>query len=421
MKKTLFIGILSVLLTSCFPTRNITTPFRLNTAHLDHLYEEVQVGDRRLGAVWIYCEAPDYRHVGDEDEGFTCVDDVARALVWYCRQYASKPGADGLKKIRGLTEFLLYMQAENGYFYNFLLPGGEINKTHRNSEAVASWWSWRAFWALSELNLLKAPELKELQQKSRPAMDVLFAKMKPICDEDTQLVYFEGIAVPQCLAELGADQAAVMMVGLANYYQFNPIEDARVLLVSLGSQLLRVQYGNEKTPPYYAFLSWQNYWHAWGNSQAYALLYAGRILDYDPFIEAALDEVRYFYPYCIEKGYLHEFRLVSEAQQMEIKDPKHFTQIAYDISPMILAAVEAYRITGDKFYAQTAERLATWFSGSNPAGQAMYDPATGRTFDGINRDSTVNRNSGAESTIEALLSLQAVERARGRGGEGARE
>jgi hypothetical protein len=416
MIKTLSALLLTVASASCTPAKKEAPQTRLNAAHLDHLYEEIQVGDRRLGAVWIYCEAPDYRLVGDEDEGFTCVDDVARALVWYCRQYASSPDAGGLEKIRGLTEFLLFMQAPNGYFYNFLLPGGEINKTHRNSEAVASWWSWRAFWALSELNLLQATELKELQQKSRPAMDVLFVKMKPICDEDTQLVYFDGIALPQCLAELGADQAAVMMVGLANYYRFNPIEDARVLLVTLGSQLLRVQYGNEETPPYYAFLSWQNYWHAWGNSQAYALLYAGRILDYPPFIEAALNEVRYFYPYCIEKGYLHEFRLVLE-EHLVIRDPKPFTQIAYDISPMILAAVEAYRITGDTVYAQTAERLATWFSGSNPAGQAMYDPATGRGYDGIARDSTVNRNSGAESTIEALLSLQAVERERGSEGE----
>src|SRR5215217_3769978 len=40
----------------------------------------------------------------------------------------------------------------------------------------------------------------------------------------------------------------------------------------------------------------------------------------------------------------------------------------------------------------------------------MYDPATGRVFDGINGPVSwrVNRNSGAESTIEGLMSLQAV-------------
>ena len=36
----------------------------------------------------------------------------------------------------------------------------------------------------------------------------------------------------------------------------------------------------------------------------------------------------------------------------------------------------------------------------------MYDPATGRCYDGINSPVDINRNSGAESTIEALLALQ---------------
>ncbi|MEZ4932400.1 MAG: hypothetical protein R2788_09815 [Saprospiraceae bacterium] len=84
--------------------------------------------------------------MADDDEGFTCVDDVARALVFYVRQYAHEPNEKGLEKIRSLTEFLLYMQADNGYFYNFLLLlGPQINKTHQNSLPIANWWSWWAF------------------------------------------------------------------------------------------------------------------------------------------------------------------------------------------------------------------------------------------------------------------------------------
>jgi len=36
----------------------------------------------------------------------------------------------------------------------------------------------------------------------------------------------------------------------------------------------------------------------------------------------------------------------------------------------------------------------------------MYDPKTGRCYDGIVSKNNVNKNSGAESTIEALPSLQ---------------
>jgi hypothetical protein len=39
----------------------------------------------------------------------------------------------------------------------------------------------------------------------------------------------------------------------------------------------------------------------------------------------------------------------------------------------------------------------------------MYDPATGRTFDGLEADGRVNRNSGAESTIHGLLSMLALD------------
>ena len=41
----------------------------------------------------------------------------------------------------------------------------------------------------------------------------------------------------------------------------------------------------------------------------------------------------------------------------------------------------------------------------------MYDPGTGRTFDGVAPDGTVNRNSGAESTIHGLLSMLALDAA----------
>ncbi|MBA3404303.1 MAG: sugar ABC transporter substrate-binding protein, partial [Gemmatimonadaceae bacterium] len=61
-------------------------------------------------------------------------------------------------------------------------------------------------------------------------------------------------------------------------------------------------------------------------------------------------------------------------------------------------------------YAVFAGLTAGWFIGANAAGVAMYDEKSGRTFDGIDGPSPIklNRNAGAESTIESLLALQAV-------------
>ena len=76
---------------------------------------------------------------------------------------------------------------------------------------------------------------------------------------------------------------------------------------------------------------------------------------------------------------------------------------------MIYASLEAFHITGDEAYAILASKLTLWYFGNNPAKQVMYDHLSGRTFDGINSASKTNYNSGAESTIEALLSIQAME------------
>ena len=50
-----------------------------------------------------------------------------------------------------------------------------------------------------------------------------------------------------------------------------------------------------------------------------------------------------------------------------------------------------------------------WFFGANPSGAPTYDPATGATFDGVEFDGRVNRNSGAESTIHGLLAMLALD------------
>ncbi|HQU61032.1 MAG TPA: hypothetical protein PLU64_17615, partial [Saprospiraceae bacterium] len=265
------------------------------------------------------------------------------------------------------------------------------------------------FWALSEVNLVAADGLADLHSRNRTVLDTLVVKMQALCPAEGEPIAFDGLPVPACLADLGADQVGVIMIGLANYYRVNPSEAIKRLLLSFGEQLLDTQQGDAQNWPYYAFPSWRNYWHAWGNSQAYALLYSGRTLRHEPFIQAGLNEVRYFYPYCLEEGFLNGFKVVKEADSLLMQEYQQFPQIAYAIRPMAFASLEAFSITGDTTYAVTAGRLASWLFGNNPAEQEMYDPLSGRTFDGINSPTDVNHNSGAESTIEALLCLQAVE------------
>ena len=381
----------------------------INTEHLEHLYEEIEIDNVKLGTIWIYSDAPDYQLITDDDEGYTCVDDVSRALVFYCRQYKINPVNENLEKIKFLSKFVMYMRAYNGYYYNFLFPDKQINSTHQNSKPTPNFWSWRAYWALSELCLINSTELSDIQEEAKNQLHSLTQKIDLLFQTPYELIEIEGLSIPKWMEDYGADQISVIVLGLTNYYKINPDENIKSLVQKLGESIISVQYGNKDKFPHGTFMSWKNIWHAWGNAQAYALLKAGGELNIESFVTHALNEVDNFYPYCHEQGYFHEFYIKIEDDSIQTYNLRKFPQIAYSISPMVLASVEAYHITKSEKYAVQAGNLGSWFFGNNAVNQVMYDTSTGRVFDGNDSENKFNHNSGAESTIEALLSLQAIE------------
>ena len=403
---TLLLGFLFI---NCSKDAVIKNSSIINTNHLEHLYEEVEIDDLKLGTIWIYSDAPNYKLVTDSDEGYTCVDDVSRALIFYCRQYKSNPINEYLEKIKSLSKFVLYMKAENGYYYNFLFPDKKINYVHKNSKPIPNFWSWRAYWSLSELCLLNSIELNEIQKEAKSHLSALTAKIEILFQDPSEQFEIDGFAISKWMEDYGGDQIGVIMLGLTNYYEINPSENLRNLIQRLGDAIISVQFGNENQFPHGAFMSWKNIWHAWGNTQSYALLKAGNTLNINYFLVNALEEVNSFYPYVMEQGFLHEFTIKKENDSFHTYDLRKFPQIAYSISPMILASIEAYNITKEEKYAIQAGNLGSWFYGKNAAKQIMYNTESGRVFDGIDSEDKVNINSGAESTIEALLSLQAIE------------
>ena len=78
-------------------------------------------------------------------------------------------------------------------------------------------------------------------------------------------------------------------------------------------------------------------------------------------------------------------------------------QPAFDQQPieawaMTEACARAFAYTGDHRWAETARRSGAWFLGDNDVRVAVFDPATGGGFDGLEQDG-VNHNEGAESTL----------------------
>ncbi len=170
-----------------------------------------------------------------------------------------------------------------------------------------------------------------------------------------------------------------------------------------------MQLGDSSNFPHGAFLTWQNIWHAWGNSQAEVLMLAGKVLHNESFIERGLREAQYFFRYILNENFIRKIAFRKQNNIIEPIEIQRFSQIAYNIRPMVMASLAAYEVTGEKHFAEQAGEIACWFFGKNPADQSVYDPETGRCFDGINSSNDINKNSGAESTIEALLAILAVE------------
>jgi hypothetical protein len=380
----------------------------LNMSHLEYLYSEVNLlNGTKGGIIHIYSEYPEYEYNIEPKEGFTCIDDVARAVVLLsgCDDDKSRRSVQPI--LDKMMDFILYMQSDSGYFYNFIWHDGSINKTYRTSKAVPDWWSWRAFLAMEEYAGLGKKNAAKIERASLKLADRIF---EDLITADRSVIEIEGVSVPTWLpGKTAADQAGDLILALEKYYRRTNDSRAPELIEQLAEGILVMQVGDSLNFPYGAFLSWQNIWHAYGNIQAYALLRAGTLLKNNRYIEKALVEVDHFYPWLIQNNYLNYFTIHGIDGKYTITEQAKFPQIAYGIRPMVFACTEAYRITGKEKYLVMAEKAAGWLAGKNIANRMMWDPATGRGFDGIINEKEINMNSGAESTIEALLVLQALE------------
>jgi len=384
----------------------------VNTSHLDYLYTPVTFSNGTNAAgVYIYSEAPDYHLVADSDEGYTCVDDVSRAALVYLRSNKFLTDTSTQSKVFKLISFILEMQSSNGYFYNFLLTGNQLNTTGTTSINNPDWWSWRALQTLTEGSPIVKIKDTQLSDNMDQAVNRLVAAIKTDLvnlPQTTKTV--SGITVPQWLpAGSGTDQAALLILGLIPYCTNTNDAGITAYVKKLADGIALMQQGDAANFPYGAFLSWENTWHAYGNDQAYSLLKAGAFLNDPQYSSKALAEVDNFYPWLLQNGFKSSFVVANNGSGVQLTSEKSFEQIAYGIRPMVFAAIEAYRLTGQDKYADIAGHLSAWFLGNNAANKNMYSFVTGRCYDGITSAANVNINSGAESTIEALLAMQRVE------------
>ncbi|MDP4244270.1 MAG: hypothetical protein Q8932_00345 [Bacteroidota bacterium] len=384
----------------------------MNTLHLDHLYTPVTFSDGSQAAgIYIYSNYPDYTNVEAQGEGFSCVDDVSRAALVYLRSKRFISDTATQSKLYHLIRFILEMQSSNGYFYNFLSANGQINTYGPTSIDNANWWSWRALQALSESAPLISNKNPALYGNVVASMAKLVTQIKAdLVNLPETTTVINGVTIPQWLPSgSGTDQAATLILGLIEYCRITNDTTMTSFIRKLADGMLLMQQGNSTQFPYDAFLSWENTWHGYGNLQAYSLMKASVFLNDPMYDSVAIREIDNFYPWLLQSGFECTFSVRGVSGVDQLISETAYPQIAYGIEPMLFAASEAYSQTGNKKYADIGGHLAAWFLGANPANINMYSTSTGICFDGISSPGSVNQNSGGESTIEALLTMERVE------------
>ena len=401
---------LAVLLVTAtgFPNCARTQVSSVNFRHLEHLTESIPFAGDTVDIVHVYANYPDYRWYEAADsgtEGIACVDDAARAAVVYLRHYQLTHDARSLSRARRLLGFVLSMQTVDGEFYNFILPDHSINRTGKTSFKSFGWWASRAVWSLGlgymvfrESDPLFAERLNAAFRRSLPCVHALLVSYGK-CDS------VSGYRVPRWLPyESGADVASELTLGLVEFYAADQDTSVKSAIAKLVEGITLMQDGTVGHYPYGLHRSWETMWHMWGNSQTQALATAGKILSNASMVASAEREAEGFYSRLLVDGLMKEFDVARPGSIVR------YEQIAYAVRPMAVGLIRLYEATGKREYLVMAGLAASWLLGNNVLHEAVYEPATGRCYDGIRDSVTINRNSGAESTIEALYTLIEVER-----------
>jgi hypothetical protein len=385
----------------------------VNLQHLEYLYTPISFPSGTPAAgIYIYADAPDYHLVPARGEGFTCVDDVARAALVYLRSPEIATDTAAQRRLFELISFVLEMQTDNGYFYNFLFESGLINKTGNTSVDGPSWWSWRALQTLTESVPFLHNANPALASKVESSVYKLVENIKrDFGSLPLNSKIANGLTVPEWLPEKsGTDQAALLIIGLINHHHNTQDASVKPLVKRFSDGIQLMQQGDSLTAPYGAILSWENTWHAYGSLQSYALLLAADFLDENTYRAAGLSEIDHFYSRLLSNKIINSFEIAKNNESIQVYNEKEFDQIVYGISPLFFAALQAYTVTHNDKYADMAGHFAAWLFGANAGHVVMYDSTTGRCYDGLSSGGVVNKNSGAESTVEALLILQQVEK-----------
>ena len=379
----------------------------VNFNHLQHLTERIVFFGDTVSIVHIYSNYPEYRWVDAEEsgpEGIACVDDAARAAVVYLRHYELTHNVNSIAEAKSLLKFIMKMETDDGMFYNFIFANHSINKEGKTSYKSFGWWASRGVWSMAlGYRLMKGP-YPEFASKLKSCIERTFPHIDSLAQSHGKSDMIGEFCVPKWLIfESAADATSELLLGLIDYYRATNDKKVKLFIHDLSDGFKLMQDGDIRTFPYGLHRSWQTMWHMWGNGQTQVLASASKLFKENGMNQSAEKEAKGWYSRLLIEGFIKEMDV--SAPQQKIK----YEQIAYGIRPMAVGLIRLYESKKDVKYLKMAGLAASWLFGNNVLHQQIYDPTTGRCFDGIKDSVTINKNSGAESTIEALYTIIELE------------
>lgn len=404
--KKIFTIVCIIILFGCSDTpgvKNEVTKSPVNLAHALSLIDSMLVEDEMIAYIWIYSEAPDYVLTEAPQEGITCVDDVGRFLEIIEHEILFYQRSDLIPLARKLTQFLLYMSLDDGLWNNFIYADGTRNTSHRNSEAEFGWWAIRglrglaAAYKIFENSEIDSQLVQKINQQIGTANIHIQAALSYY--PSTNLTYL-GMK-PAWLIKNAPDMNSELLISLTKLHNTGKF-DYSDAIEKIAKGLMGYQYRKAGHDLDGMFLCWNNTWHNWGNNQAFALLEAYKVTGDSTFLTSVKVWADSFVSFLDKAGFPNEIIVDFNGNYTT----KTYPQIAYGFNSLYHGMKTLANITNEQKYVLAAENIFGWFIGQNNAGISMYDPESGRCYDGIDGENSINMNSGAESTIECLSAIQ---------------
>jgi hypothetical protein len=309
-------------------------------------------------AVAVYADPSDEPVVARESgfEGVACIDDAARLLDLLCDVWARTHDPVMERWARGLLEFVLWMQGEDGRWLNFVYDWrGTPNEAGITSSTGQNFWHARALSGVSNAWLTFGDEraLSALRRGldhalTRPAPSDVRAVHLLVGLRLLERASFEGISPA---LRRWAHEIAVCRIG--DRLMNNP---------------------DEREAP-----------HLWAHVQEGALAEAGRMLGDDELIKIA--------------------RMSAEAVWAPVVGTRFDLPSVspYDVACGVFCLDRLASVDGGP-WPELATDARAWFDRRDDRGHVVYDREAGRVADGVD-EGRVSENSGAEANVVGAEAL----------------